>query len=439
MRFRLLFLLVRWMVALAFLVGVVALVYALHEIVYERRGTGAAGERAQETKRTENNVVKLGAELAGSLGLKVEATKEVEWHQGFSVYGRVVSNPRAIVEVRAPFAGTLRVAPHGSWPALGSRVEAGDVLGWLDIRVGPQERLDLEMKLREARAKLQGAEEVFKIQQERVARFQTLEGPGAVSRADLDPALVQRSEARTQLATAKASAQQWEDALAEISHQGGDRKGSLWSQPLKAPAAGEITDLAGRPGMALEAGGLVARVVDFRRALVRLDIPSLALGEGPPSAVELFTSAERPPAMEGATNRPQPGSSVQSVRAQLVGPAPQIEASSQFAGYWYEADTAPHGGLWRPGLFVKALLKLKEAKPQHAVAVPETALLYHQGRALVYVQITPGKFERREVQVLGREASCSVLASGVTPGEFIVSRRAQVLLSEEFRSAADND
>jgi len=43
------------------------------------------------------------------------------------------------------------------------------------------------------------------------------------------------------------------------------------------------------------------------------------------------------------------------------------------------------------------------------------------------------------VQVLGREAGRWVLASGVTPGEFVVSRRAQALLSEEFRSAADVD
>src|SRR5262249_24343165 len=158
---------------------VVALVYALHGIVQDRRGTEAAGAGAQESKLAANNVIKLGAELAESLGLKTEAAKEGEWQQQVPVYGRVVFNPRAVAEVGTPFAGTLRAASHSSWPTLGSRVEAGDVLGWLDIRVGPQERLDLEMKLTEAQAKLRGAEEVFKIQQERVTRFQSLEVPGA--------------------------------------------------------------------------------------------------------------------------------------------------------------------------------------------------------------------------------------------------------------------
>jgi RND family efflux transporter MFP subunit len=450
MRIRPLLSLLSWVVALTLVGGLLALAYAFHGIMRDRRGLEAGGENAQESKHAGNNVVKLGAELAESHGLREEAAQDVEWHQRIPAYGRVVPNPRALAEVRAPFAGTLRAAPSRAWPALGSRLEAGDVLGWLDIRVGPQERLDLEIKLREARVKFQGAEEVFKIQQERVQRFQTLEAPGAVSRADLDQALVQLADARTQMATAKAAVQQWEDALAEINQQG-ERQDTTWSQPLKAPASGEIIDLAGRPGMALEAGGLVARVVDFRRALVRLDIPARALAGGPPSEVELFASGDSPPAFEGATNRPEPGPAAQSVRAELAGAAPQLEASSQFAGYWYEVDTASAsekgtvplrrlgGGIWRPGLFVKAFLTVPETKPRHAVTVPETALLYHQGRALVYVRLAPGKFERREVQILGREPGRWVLASGVTPGELVVSRRAQVLLSEEFRSAADND
>src|SRR2546429_259791 len=77
------------------------------------------------------------------------------------------------------------------------------------------------------------------------------------------------------------------------------------------------------------------------------------------------------------------------------GAAPQVDAVSQFAGYWYEvspkfpspspAAAAPGHSTWRPGLFVKAALVGQHAKVQEAVAVPGTALLYHQGRTLVYV------------------------------------------------------
>jgi multidrug efflux pump subunit AcrA (membrane-fusion protein) len=124
-----------------------------------------------------------------------------------------------------------------------------------------------------------------------------------------------------------------------------------------------------------------------------------------------------------------------------------VEVNSQFAAYWYEVDTRPStaaaGGnganLWRPGLFVKGLVKVAGAEARRAVSVAETSLLYHEGRALVYVRIGPGRYERREVQVLGRDQGRWVLGSGVEVGEPVVVRRAQVLLSEEFRGEADLD
>src|SRR5439155_18502531 len=118
----------------------------------------------------------------------------------------------------------------------------------------------------------------------------------------------------------------------------------------------------------------------------------------------------------------------------------------QFAGYWYEVGAAPqagnsegskpnginHGGvIWRPGLFVKAFLKATAAKPQEGISVPRTAVLFHQGRALVYVRLTPGRYQRREVQVLGEDAGRWILSAGVAAGELVVYRQAQVLLSEE--------
>ena len=94
---------------------------------------------------------------------------------------------------------------------------------------------------------------------------------------------------------------------------------------------------------------------------------------------------------------------------------------------------------WRPGLFVQAHLKTSGTNSQEAVSIPSTALLFHLGRTLVYVRIGPGRFQRREVRVLGREGDRWVLAAGVTAGEPVVYRQAQVLLSEEFKPQGDLD
>jgi hypothetical protein len=425
----------KWVVALALLAGLFAAAYLVHQHARRERAEEAETDTVQVPRRVENSVVKLGARLAEAHGIKDEPAGAVSWQRRLPVYGRVVPNPRATAEVRVPFAGTLRGLDG---LALGSRVAGGDLLGWVDVRFGPQERLDLQTKLVEAKAKQQGAEEVVKIQQERVERFQSVSAP-ALARNELDQALVHLAEARTQLNAARAIVKEWQAALAALDRA--DRKGAAWSQPLTAPAGGEVTELPARPGMTVEPGTVVARVVDFRSALVRLDLPPVVLEAGPPARVELFALPAVPPALAGPTNRPGAGPPPRPVLAAFLGGAPQVDSASQLAGAWYEVDTtaAAAPSLWRPGLFVKAQLPAADAPARAAVAIPAGALLYHQGRALVYVALGAGRYERREVEVLGRQGDRVVVAEGVRADERVVSQRAQLLLSEEFRGAADDD
>src|SRR5581483_3454335 len=102
--------------------------------------------------------------------------------------------------------------------------------------------------------------------------------------------------------------------------------------------------------------------------------------------------------------------------------------------------------IWRPGLQVKAAMTPPGLRSRPAVAIPVGAVLFHQGRTLVYVRVKPGAYERREVRLLGREGDSWAVAArqasdpaGVEPGEVVVQRGAQVLLSEEFRGDVSAD
>jgi cobalt-zinc-cadmium efflux system membrane fusion protein len=429
--------LLKWPVTLAVLAGLLGLAHLAHEEAREehaREARAEKGEADEGRKEVREGVVKLTAEQVEKAGLKDSPARKATWRERAAVYGRVVPNPRATGEVRAAFAGTLRADADAWQGLLGKRVRAGQVLGFVDVRVGPQERLDLQSRLREARLREQGAEKVLQLQQERADRLEA--AGGSVARAELDAARVRLAEARTQLAVARAAVNDWQGALAAIDGQG--NKDSTWRRPLQAPTAGEVTEFAARPGMALQAGDLVARVVDFRQPLVRLDLPPDVLAAGPPPALYLIAATASPP-REGKDGHVHPGGAGRAVHATPVGPAPQVDAASQLAGYWYEvvpakgkagaADSAPPAG-WRPGLFVKAYLPLPGARPCAAVAVPLTALLYHQDRAVVFVRAAPGTYERRQVRILGREGNDWLLAEGVRPGERVVSGRAEVLLSQ---------
>jgi multidrug efflux pump subunit AcrA (membrane-fusion protein) len=433
--------LIKWTLTLAVVAAVLAGAYFIHRRMQEER-TSEAASNTSPLPKFKAGLIKLNKKLAESYGIQTEAAKEIEWVPKAAVYGRVVPNPRATTEVRAAFAGRLRSANGGKWPVLASTVKAGDLLGQLEVRVGPQDRLDLQAKLNEARLKQEGARKVVLIQQDRVKRFQS--APQSLARSELDAALVALAEAETQYTTTEATVKLYQDALTAL-EQPIDPKQATWVVPVVAPADGEITELAGRPEMIVEAGSLIAKVVDFRKTLVRVDIPLKLLMSAPPKTLNLTVLPPTPPAFEGPTNRPEPPEAARGVPAELVGVAGQVDPALQAAGYLYEvtetAGVAPGVAtdLWRPGLFVKAQLDVNAAKPISAVAVPKSALLYHQGRALVYIDKSGYRYERKEVKVLGRDGNYWILEAGrLDADDLVVTEGALALLSEEFRADVDD-
>ncbi|OAI47227.1 hypothetical protein AYO44_09920 [Planctomycetaceae bacterium SCGC AG-212-F19] len=427
---------VKWLIAGLALAGVLGASYFVHDRMQHNAApeTGVAGAQVQF------GIIKLSAKQAERSGIKDCPAEKIMWAERVTVFGQVVPNPSATVDVRALFAGTLRGSPGTPWPAPAELVTSGRLLGRLEIRATPQDRLDWQAKLAEAKQKQHGTEEVVKIQQARIDRLKQFAGAEVVSRRELDEALVQVAEARTQLAIAQATVKLWQDALAGSARPEVD---SLWNQPITAPADGEATEIAARPGTSVEAGALLLRLVDFRRPLVRLDLPpSVAMG-GLPRQVEL-QALTTSGALGGVYNQPEVPVMSATLPANLVGIAPQVDTASQLCSCLYEAvrpsaDVGRAGPAWRPGLFVKALVTPGHAESRPAVVVPAAALLYHQGRALVYVRIGPGRYERREVRLLGRDADRWVVATGVTVGEPVVYAQAQLLLSQEFNTEADND
>jgi biotin carboxyl carrier protein len=373
----------------------------------------AKGTVAQRVGAT----LKLGSALAESYGIRAAPATEVRWQESSVVYGRVVPNPHAAVEVRAPFAGIVKSAPARGWPKLGDRVTGQETLGVLETRLTPPERIDLRAKSAEALAKFKGAEESVKIQEERMKSLMELSSTGTLAKRELDAARLALLDARTQRDAAHGQWQVYQQALAAPD-------GKEITLLLTAPLAGEVAELFAQPGLAVEAGALLLKVADFRRGLVRLEFPMTASpGKAPPDVLVSLPNADAPES---------------PVSAHYTGLAPQVEAASQRVARLYGFE-APSGETWRPGLFVKATFPDPAAAPRPAVGVPAAAILYHQGRTLVYVQLNPGRFERREVAVLGRDGVTLVLASGVRPGELVVSQQAQVLLSEEFRRDTDDD
>jgi hypothetical protein len=68
------------------------------------------------------------------------------------------------------------------------------------------------------------------------------------------------------------------------------------------------------------------------------------------------------------------------------------------------------------------------------VVVPDSAVVWLQGRAWVYVREGPDYFVRREVFFKQRMVEGWVVTKNFSAGDLVVVEGAQLLLSEEFRS-----
>jgi cobalt-zinc-cadmium efflux system membrane fusion protein len=368
--------------------------------------------------RSEKVVTFKKPEDAALRGIKAQAVKSAQWRPKLHIDGRVVPNPHASLEIRAPFAGILRTEPAESKLRLGATVEPHDTLALFDARFTPTESLDLKTKLVEADARHKSAEEVVKIRQERLTRLNRLQ-VGVLSQDDVDSASVQLSEARMQANIALTQFTIWKQALEAVGKK-------TVVVPIQTPFTGEIAEIGVQPGASVDAGQMIARIVDFRRVLLRLDFPTASTSEKPPISVNVKALDSSLP-----------------WRASLRGRASSLEPGLQKASWFYEIVPDEQGASprWQAGLYARAVLEDSSKPAVPAIAIPASALLVHQGRTLVYIERRPGRYERREVSLLGRDGdTLYVAAEGWLAGEDkVVTSGAQVLLSEEFRSEMDED
>ena len=152
-------------------------------------------------------------------------------------------------------------------------------------------------------------------------------------------------------------------------------------------------------------------VVDQRELLAQVIFPPGEIAEAPAS-LSLIA----------------PGN--QMVRARLVSTLPQVNPQIQGISFLYLVPN-------RPGLAVGMNLAVlvPVGQPVKGVVVPESAIVWWQGRAWVYEATSANTFTRHEVSTTNPiPGGYFVPDAGLSRGTNVVTAGAQALLSEEFRS-----
>ncbi|MBA2685867.1 MAG: hypothetical protein H0U66_15390 [Gemmatimonadaceae bacterium] len=205
--------------------------------------------------------------------------------------------------------------------------------------------------------------------------------------------------------------------------------------PLRAPRSGTVVRVGAQPAELVQAGQELLAIADFATPLARI-VWRPELGNVPPRTVTVSPLAGEP----------------STTQARFVGGAAEIDSLTRMPVYLYRLDHAWAGA--RPGTPVTASAPDTRTtggsadsshRARAEVVVPDLAIVQWEGLAWAFVERRPRSYVRVRVMtdhpVMGGFV-VTTASSGLEPGNLVVTRGAQQLLSEEFRThlqAGDDD
>jgi multidrug efflux system membrane fusion protein len=321
----------------------------------------APAEPAPEPVRAVRTVTVAAESAGGRREFAAEVRARTESRLGFRVGGKMVSRSAEV----------------------GQRVSAGQALAQLDAA-------DLQLGQQAAQAAVRAAESSYELAAAELRRYRELRDQGFISGLE-----VERREA-----TLQAQRSQLEQARA----QAGVQVNQAAYAALLAPAAGIVTAVEAEPGAVLAAGAPVLRLAHDGARDVVFAVPEDGLAgmhglRGQPGALQVrpWGRADTLPA---------------TVR--------EVAAAADPATRTFQVKADIGQAPLSLGQTVTVLVELP--RQQGVIKLPLTALMQQHGRSAVWlldrqtmtVQVQP-------VAVAGAEGNVVVVASGLSPGQTVVT------------------
>jgi hypothetical protein len=375
------------------------------------KGEEKAEEKHEVAKRLShdeagNSVLKLDKEMQARAALQVEELKEATLPAEVVAYGRFVEDPSRGFTLRAPVAGFVRKGADREWPALGETLADGVVVGMLQPRFSPLERVDLQGRLTTAQAETAAAAASLEAAK---ASYERLKLLNADNKTASDRQL-QEADARSKAEAARLKAAV--ETVAAIEASLGARAGATGPMALTVDRGGEVVELLARPGEAVDSGQPILRVARYDRLLAKAALPAGGAAPTAAGTARILPLGREPQVLKGVR--------VGAAEPQLLGDAAL-----------YGVD-APEARL-RPGMAFTAYLPLP-GEAAKGVVLPRAAMLRLEGEHWVWIRSADDQFTRREVEHARPVEAGWFVAEGFKPGEKIVVGGAQLLLSEELKS-----
>ena len=342
------------------------------------------GEDHGDTKRTPSLSSDISQRLADGallvpkpvqriLAIRTRLTETSTHQKVLELPGRIIPDPNASGFVQASVSGRLS-APAGGFPKLGTVVKAGDLLAFV---TPPFQAIDVS----DMRQKAGELDQQISIVERRVARFELLFQKGAVTRVNLDEAVMELKGLK--------------ERRSALDRTRGE------SEKLIAPVSGVIAASNAVAGQIAESNAVVFQIVDPERLWVEALTFNLLPDAG------------------AATARTSEGAKL-TLKFQGAG----LTDRSQAIPVHFAVEGVPKG--LRVGQLVTVMAVTgEEAK---GLAVPRTSVLRSaNGQSIVFEHTAAERFEPRIVRVEPLDAENVLVLDGLTAGKRVVVQGAELL------------
>ena len=294
--------------------------------------------------------------------------------ESFDASGEIVPAANRYAEVAAPIGGLIEVAGLDASPVPGQRVGRGQIMATLTPTLG------------ESGSSFSAARREMREAQQEYERSKRLFDVEAIPERRLLEAQIRLDAAR--------------EAIAGLT-RGGDLPagGKL---PVRSPIEGVVASRTVTPGSRVEAGAHLFTVIDASIVWLRVNVPARLtplLNENSGASFQI----EGLPRVYRVTRTISIGSMVDPV--------------SRTVPVLYEMENLD--GSIKVGS--NARVSVRTAKEESGVILPSSAILDEGGRPVAYVQVEGETFERRDLELGGKDAERVLVLSGIAPGERVVT------------------
>lgn len=428
-------------------------------------GHGDEFQGGTAASTTTQGAIKVDAETAKRLGIKVEPVTRQRLAIGIKTTGQIEALPNQKVEVTTPVPGTLvrLLVEPGDFVKAGGAVAilSSPELAQLGVE-SSEKQAEARADIQEAQANLRLARENYererqiaaadieqartelKVAQEQYDRDKDLVSAGALPRRQMLESQARLAEAKAGVAEAN-SRQDFLEAQAQLKRaqagvevaqsrirlsnaayqarlkQLGAIANSDGTITIKAPISGKVADRESSPGESFEeAGEPLMTILNDNGVLASANIYEKDLGKVKSGQQVQVKVANLP-------NRTFTG------QVDFVGAA--VEGETRVVPV--KAKLTNSNGLLKPGMFAE-LEVLTERTSAAIVTVPNTALVEANGKQLVYVQ-NGNAYQPVEV-TLGQTSGDTVeVKSGLFEGDLVVTQRANQLYAQSLRGGQTSE